>query len=210
VAVIRRLIDPGARKRMDLPVVPNPSPTPIPVAELNRPEKKDLGNGVVEVEGIRFDPSKDVVDDYGAIGILKAEEFVGVALEYLKFYEHEGKARVRGYIPELPEGYEWSYAIHCNLDGPDDRGLNSGTISTWSDAQPGNKLPQPGRTFDIPLYTSKDKITSIYFNFEIETQQGNSSGNFYVSLTLKKYSRYDDFGRHSLVEVLDPRGFVEW
>ncbi len=36
VAVIRRLIDSSARKREELPVFPNPSPTPIPVSELNR------------------------------------------------------------------------------------------------------------------------------------------------------------------------------
>ena len=210
VAVIRRLIDPRARKSMDLPVVTNPSPTPIPVAELNRPEKKDLGNGVVEVEGIRFDPSRDVVDDYGAIGILKAEEFVGVALEYLKFYEHEGKARVRGYIPELPEGYEWSYAIHCNTNEPDDVGQYGGIYTTERDEQPEYYLGHNGDAFDMPLYTNKEKIDSLYLTFEIISQYRSLSGNFYISLTLKKYSRYDDFGRRSLVEVFDPRGFVEW
>jgi hypothetical protein len=98
IAVIRRLIDRSARKRTELPVFPNPSPTPIPVAELNRPEKKDLGNGVVVVEGVKFDPETDIVNkSTNAMGILKAEEFVGVFLEYLKFYEHNGKACQRIY-----------------------------------------------------------------------------------------------------------------
>ncbi len=92
LAVIRRIIDPSARKRPELPVAANPTPTPIPVSKLNRPPKRDLGNGVVEVEGIKFDPKTDIVNkSNGAMGILKAEEFVDVFLKYLKFYEHEAK-----------------------------------------------------------------------------------------------------------------------
>lgn len=211
VAVIRRLIDPSARKRVDLPVAANPSPTPIPVIELNRPQKKNLGNGVVEVEGVKFDPATDIANpSNGAMGILKAEEFVGVALEYLKFYEHEGKARVRGYIPELPDGYEWVFALHCTIDGPDDRGLSSGTISIDPDAVPEKRLPGPGKTFDMPLYTDKEKIKSIYLNFEIRTPKNASGGNFYISLTLNEYSRYDSEGGHSLDTNFDSRGFFEW
>jgi hypothetical protein len=211
VAVIRRLIDRSARKRAELPVFPNPSPTPIPVAELNRPEKKDLGNGVVEVEGVKFDPETDIVNkSTNAMGILKAEEFVGVFLEYLKFYEHNGKARVRGYIPELPEGYEWDLAIRTAIINPDDRGLSGIGFFTEKGLSPEQTLPEPGKTFDMSLYTNKENIKSIYINFEVITTYGASGGNFYISLNLKKYSRYDEVGGHSLVEVFDPRGFVEW
>jgi hypothetical protein len=211
IAVIRRLIDRSARKRAELPVFPNPSPTPIPVAELNRPEKKDLGNGVVEVEGVKFDPETDIVNkSTKAMGILKAEEFVGVFLEYLKFYEHNGKARVRGYIPELPEGYEWAIAIHCNYHDADERGCWGQSLFTRGSWSPEQTLPEPGKTFDMSLYTNKENIKSIYMNFEVITTYGASGGNFYISLNLKKYSRYDEVGGHSLVEVFDPRGFVEW
>jgi hypothetical protein len=211
VAVIRRLIDRSARKRAELPVFPNPSPTPIPVAELNRPEKKDLGNGVVVVEGVKFDPETDIVNkSTNAMGILKAEEFVGVFLEYLKFYEHNGKARVRGYIPELPEGYEWDIAINTTIIEPDDRGLGGIGLYTEKGLSPEQTLPEPGKTFDMSLYTNKENIKSIYMNFEVITTYGASGGNFYISLNLKKYSRYDEVGGHSLVEVFDPRGFVEW
>ena len=211
VAVIRRIIDPSARKRPELPVAINPTPTPVPVSELNRPPKKDLGNGVVEVEGIRFDPETDVVNkSNGAMGILKAEEFVGVFLKYLKFYEHEGKARVRGYIPELPEGYKWEIGIHCYIDGPDDRGLSSGVISTHEETPPEKRLPNQGKTFDIPLYTDKTKIKSLYLTFEIRTPRNASGGSFYISLTLNEYSRYDAVGGHSLVTDFDSRGFFEW
>ena len=211
VAVIRRLIDKSARKRSELPVFPNPSPTPIPVAELNRPEKKDLGNGVVEVEGIRFDPETDIVNkSNNSMGILKVEEFVGVTLQYLKFYEHEGKARVKGYIPELPEGYEWIYGIHYTVKETDDRGFHGGTYTTEKDELIEFKLPRNGETFDMPLYTNKDNINSIYLNFAIRTPRNARSGSFYISLTLKKYSRYDEEGGHSLVQEFDPRGFIEW
>jgi hypothetical protein len=211
VAVIRRLIDKSARKRAELPVFPNPSPTPIPVAELNRPEKKDLGNGVVEVEGVKFDPETDIVNkSTNAMGILKAEEFVGVFLEYLTFYEHDGKARVRGYIPELPEGYEWSIAIHCIYHNADERGYWTQGLFTRDGLSPDQTLPKPGNTFDMSLYTNKENIKSLYLNFEVKTPYGARGGNFYISLNLKKYSRYDEVGGHSLVEVFDPRGFVEW
>lgn len=211
VAVIRRLIDPSARKRAELSVVAKPSPTPIPVDALERPEKKDLGNGVVEVEGIRFDPETDIVNQSnGAMGILKAEEFVGVALQYLKFYEHEGKARVRGYIPELPEGYEWLFAIHCNVKELDDRGFYGGVYTTERNEQPQFKLPHDGQCFDMPLYTDKENIKSIYIVFEIKSPKQATGGNFYISITLKKYSRYDSVGGHSYVDVFEPRGVIEW
>jgi hypothetical protein len=211
VAVIRRLIDKSARKRSELPVFPNPSPTPIPVAELNRPEKKDLGNGVIEVEGISFNPETDIVNkSNNSMGILKVEEFVGVFLQHLKFYEHEGKVRVRGYIPDLPEGYEWNIAINTSLHGSDDRGLSGNNLYTKDGNRPEQILPKPGNSFDRSLYTNKENIKSIYLNFDIRTPRNARSGNFYISLTLKKYSRYDEDGGHSLVEEFDPRGFIEW
>ncbi|AGC68600.1 S-layer domain protein [Thermoclostridium stercorarium subsp. stercorarium DSM 8532] len=211
LAVIRRIIDPSARKRPELPVAANPTPTPIPVSKLNRPPKRDLGNGVVEVEGIKFDPKTDIVNkSNGAMGILKAEEFVDVFLKYLKFYEHEGKARVRGYIPELPDGYKWVIGIYYYIEGTDDRGLSPGTISTHKDAAPEKKLPEPGKSFDVPLYTSKDRIESIALVFEIHTVDKATGGRIFISLTLNRYSRYDSEGGHSLVTEFDPRGFFEW
>jgi len=211
VAVIRRLIDKSARKRSELPTFPNPSPTPIPVAELNRPEKKDLGNGVVEVEGISFNPETDIVNkSNNSMGILKAEEFVGVFLQHLKFYEHEGKARVRGYIPELPEGYEWIIGINTSIDKPDDRGLGGIEFSVRPGYSPEQTLPKAGNTFDKSLYTNKENITSLYLVLDVRTPRNARAGNFYISLTLKKYSRYDEEGGHSLVQEFDPRGFIEW
>jgi hypothetical protein len=210
VAVIRRFIDPTARKRPELPVFANPSPTPIPVEQLDRPQKKELGNGIVEVEGIRFDPSTDIANEYGAMNIVKAEEFVGVTLQYLKFYEHDGKARVRGYIPELPEGYEWVYGIHIRTIEIDDRGFNGGIYTTEKDDQPEFYLARDGGTFDMPLYTNKENIEVICLTFEIVTPKKSFGGNFYISITDKKYSRHDRFGKHSYVTTLDPRGFFEW
>ncbi len=212
VAVIRRLIDPSARKKVDLPVVANPTPSPIPVSALNRPAKKDLGDGMVEVEGVKFDPKEDIVDSSnGAMGILKAEEFVGVALEYLTFYEHEGKARAKGYIPELPEGYEWLFAIHCEIDGPDDRGLNSGTISTNPQVVPEKRLPEPGDTFDMPLYTDKDRIIALVLICEVQSSSSQVSGGyFWISFTEEKYSVDDNYGGHDGGYPFESRGFFEW
>lgn len=211
IAVVRRIIDPSARKRPELPVAANPTPTPVPVVELNRPARKDLGNGVVEVEGIRFDPEKDIVNkSNGAMGILKAEEFVGVFLKYLKFYEYKGKVRVRGYIPQLPDGYEWGIGLHYYVDGTNDLGLSGGTLSTRKDAPPEKKLPSPGKSFDMPLYTNKKKIESLYLTFEIKAPKNASGGSFYISFTLERYSRYDAAGGHSLETHFDPRGFFEW
>ena len=211
VAVIRRIIDPSARKRPELPVAANPTPTPVPVSELNRPPKKDLGNGVVEVEGIRFDPATDISNpSNGAMGILKAEEFVGVFLKYLKFYEHEGKVRVRGYIPELPNGYKWEMAIIYWTKEPADDGSWGSIFSTNEQLAPEQSLPEPGKTFDRSLRTGKDNIDSLYLTFEILTPNNASGGSFYISLTLNEYSRYDAAGGHSLDTYFDSRGFFEW
>ena len=211
VAVIRRIIDPSARIRAELPVAANPSPTPIPVSELNRPPKKDLGNGVVEVEGIRFDPEKDTVNTSSkSMRILKAEEFVGVFLKHLKFYEHEGKVRVRGYIPELPNGYKWEMAIIYWTKEPADDGSWGSIFSTNEQLAPEQSLPEPGKTFDRSLRTGKDNIDSLYLTFEILTPNNASGGSFYISLTLNEYSRYDAAGGHSLDTYFDSRGFFEW
>ncbi|HEY8423076.1 MAG TPA: S-layer homology domain-containing protein [Thermoclostridium sp.] len=211
VAVIRRIIDPSARIRAELPVSENPSPTPIPVSELNRPPKKDLGNGVVEVEGIRFDPEKDTVNTSSkAMRILKAEEFVGVFLKHLKFYEHKGKVRVCGYIPELPNGYKWEMAIIYWTKEPADDGSWGSIFSTNEQLAPEQSLPEPGKTFDRSLRTGKDNIDSLYLTFEILTPNNASGGSFYISLTLNEYSRYDAAGGHSLDTYFDSRGFFEW
>jgi len=211
VAVIRRLIDKSARKRAELPSFPNPSPTPIPVADLNRPGKKDLGNGIVEVEGVKFDPETDIVNkSTKAMGILKAEEFVGVFLDYLTFYEHDGKARVKGYIPELPEGYKWDLAIQTSLKGPDDRGLSGIGLFTKSKFSPEQTLPDNGNSFDRSLYTDKENIIALVLICEISYENKASSGRLWISFTDKRYSRYDAIGGHSLVTDFDPRGFLEW
>lgn len=211
VAVIRRLIDPQARKKAELPPVAIPSPTPAPVRELNRPEKKDLGNGIVEVEGVRFDPETDVVNkSNGAMGILKAEEFVQVALKYLKFYEYEGKARVRGYIPELPEGYEWLYAIHVNVKELDDRGYYGGVYTTEKNEQPEYKLPGCESSFDMPLYTTKENIKAIVLICEIKSLKQMSGGYFWISFTEGSYSVDDTYGGFDRETVFDVRGFNEW
>jgi hypothetical protein len=211
VAVIRRLIDKSSRKRAELPVFPNPSPTQIPVAELNRPEKKDLGNGVVEVEGIRFDPETDIVNEFtNAMGILKVEEFTDVILQHLKFYEHEGKARVKGYIPELPEGYNWSVAIITSIKDPDDRGLGGIELFTKEGFSPEQTLPKSDSTFDKSLYTNKENIVALVLICEISYNNKACSGRLWISFTEKRYSRYDAIGGHSLVQEFDPRGFIEW
>ena len=212
VAVIRRLIDPSARIRADLPVAANPSPTPVPVSELNRPPKKDLGNGVVEVEGIRFDPETDIVNpSNGAMGILKAEEFVGVFLEHLKFYEHEGKARVRGYIPELPDGYEWSIALHRNVKEPDERGFVGSSINNHEDCAPELRLPSNGKTFDLSLYTNKENITALVLICEIKSSSTSASGGYHwFSFTAGKYSVEDRYGGFDGGYPFDAGGFFEW
>ena len=211
VAVIRRLIDPSARKRIPLPVVANPSPTPIPVAQLNRPEKKDLGNGVVEVEGVVFDPAKDIVNtNNGAMHILKAQEFLGVFLEYLTFYEHEGKARVKGYIPELPENYIWDLVISKSMIKHDDRGLYSGSLFTADGFSPEQTLPKPGCTFDRPLFTNKENINSLVIICEIKALPNAKGGRIWISLTDNEYVIGDDYGGFDGSYPFDGGVFLEW
>ena len=211
VAVIRRVLDPSSRKRVSLPPAANPSPTPVPVLELERPEKKELGDGIVEIEGVRFDPATDVWGN-GAMKIMKAEEFVQVALKYLRFYEHEGKARVKGYVPELPEGFEWVYTIQTSTKEPDDNGFwGRGYFVRSSGFSPEQTLPGPGNSFDKPLYTNKENIIALVLVCEIKTVNTNiDGGRFFISFTEKRYSRYDSIGGLSLVESLDSEVFFEW
>ncbi len=211
VAVIRRLIDPGARKLTPLPIAAKPSPTPVPVAQLNRPAKKDMGNGVVEVEGIRFDPAENIINKRnGAMHILKAQEFLDVFLEYLRFYEYEGKARVKGYIPELPDNYKWGLSIDTSIIGQDDRGYYGASYLTDEGFSPEQAFPKQGHTFDKPLYTIKENITVIVIVCEILAPEESSSSRFWISLTQEEYSMNDVYGGFDGRYPFDARGFFEW
>jgi hypothetical protein len=144
------------------------------------------------------------------MGILKAEEFVGVALEYLKFYEHEGKARVRGYIPELPEGYEWDFSVHYDVEKQDDRNSLGGAYFTQNDVAPEQTLPSQGGTFDKTLYTNGDNISVLVLMCEIKSTKLSSGGYFWISFTQNEYSVDDRYGGYSRSVPFDPRGFIEW
>lgn len=210
-AVIRRIIDGQSRKRVVVPTVLNPSPTPVPVSELNRPEKKELGNSAVEVEGIRFDPGIDTIHKTdGVMKILKAEEYVNTALKHLKFYEHGRKARVRGYIPELPDGYIWTFELRIHVNERDDRGYYGGTYTTDKEEQPEYKLPPAGNTFDMPLYTDRDNITGIELTCEIKTLNNESGGLFRISFLENTYSTEDNYGSFNGTYPFDCGSFFEW
>jgi hypothetical protein len=142
--------------------------------------------------------------------IMKAEEFVHVALKYLRFYEHEGKARVKGYVPELPDGFEWVYTIHCNVKEIDDRGFYGGIYTTDIDEMPELSLPVQG-SFDMPLYTNKDNIDELVLACEIKTANTNiDGGRLIISFTANEYSRYDSVGGNSIDMPLDAEVFFEW
>lgn len=211
VSVIRRLIDPGSRKAVVINPAANPSPTPVPVTELNRPEQKDPEKGIFEVEGIRIDPALDYVRNSGGVmSILKAEEFVDIALKSLRFYEADGKARMRGYIPKLPDGYIWSFSLDCGVKKPDDRGFYGGVYTCAEDEQPEYRLPAAGNTFDVSLYTSRENITRLVLTCEIFTPDRKSGGKFTISFTENKYTTDDYYGGFDGTYPFDGESHFEW
>lgn len=211
VSVIRRLIDPGSRKAVAVNPAPNPSPTPIPVTNFSRPEKKDLGKGIFEVEGIRIDPSLDYIRNSGGVmSILKAEEFVDVALKSLRFYEFNGKARMRGYIPQLPDGYIWSFNMECGVKQPNDRGVYGGIYTSEEEEQPEYRLPPAGNAFDVSLYTNKENISRLVLTCEILTADGKSGGKITISFTENKYTTDDFYGGFDGTYPFDSGPYFEW
>ena len=166
---------------------------------------------MVEVEGVVFDPAKDIVNtNNGAMHILKAQEFFGVFLEYLTFYEHEGKARVKGYIPELPVNYKWGLVISTSVEDKDDLGYYGISYFTEEGFSPEQTLPIQGCAFDKPLYTNKENITVLVIICEVLATSETSSSRFWISLTKKEYSMSDRYGGFSGTYPFDPRGFFEW
>lgn len=206
VSVIRRLIDPASRKNFTIAIAA-PSPTPIPVEVLNRPVAKDLGNGIIEVEGIRIDPAIDYTSD-GAMKLIKAEEYVNVILKYIRFYENDGKARMRGYIPELPEGFTWSFKLKCNVKQPDDRGVYGGIYTNEKEEQPEYKLSSG--TFDVSLYTHRENISGLVLTCEIVSRDQKSGGRFIISFTDNKYTTDDFYGGFDGSYPFDTESFFEW
>ncbi len=142
--------------------------------------------------------------------ILKAQEYLGVFLEYLTFYEYEGKARVKGYIPELPENYYWSLSISGSVKEPDDRGYYGPAYYTYEPFSPEQALPNQGYTFDKPLFTNKENITYLVIVCEILTPSEATSSRFWISLTEGEYSMTDWCGGFSGTHAFDGRGFFEW
>lgn len=210
VSVIRRLIDPGSRKVVVIGAAAYPSPTPVPVMELNRPRQKDLGKGIIEAEGIRIDPALDYVRNSGGVmSILKAEEFVDVALQSLRFYEFDGKARMRGYIPQLPEGYVWSFSIDCGVKEPDDRGFYGGVYTSAIEEQPEYRLPAAGSTFDFSLYTGRENIRRLVLTCEILTADQKSGGQFIISFTENTYATDDFYGGFDGTYPFDGESYFE-
>jgi len=211
VSVIRRLIDPGSRKVVAVNPVPYPSPTPIPVEELNRPEKKDLEKGIFEVEGIRIDPALDYIRNTGGVmSFLKSEEFVATALKYLRFYEFNGRVRMRGYIPQLPDGYIWSFIMDCGVKQPDDRGVYGGVYTSTEEEQPEYSLPPAGNTFDVSLYTTKENISWLVLTCEILTADGKSGGKITISFTENKYTTDDYYGVFDGTYPFNSGSYFEW
>ena len=211
VSVIRRLIDPGSRKPVVINPAANPSPTPVPVMELDRPERKDMANGIIEVEGIRIDPALDYVrNSGGAMSILKAEEFVDIALKSLRFYEHDGKARMRGYMPQLPDGHIWSFSVDCSMKKVNDRGFYRGVYTCEEEEQPEYRLPQGGNAFDVSLYTVKENISQLVLTCEVLTADRKSGGKFTISFTENKYTTNDFYGGFDGTYPFDSSAYFEW
>lgn len=207
VSVIRRLIDPSSRKNITVATAVSPSPTPVPAEELNRPEAKDFGNGIVEVEGIRIDPALDYTSD-GAMKLMKAEEYVNVILKYIRFYENDGKVRMRGYIPELPEGFTWSFMLQCSTKMPDDRGVYGGVYTNEKEEQPEYRLSSD--TFDVSLYTHRENIRSLVLTCEIVSMDQKSGGKFIISFTDNRYTTDDFYGGFDGSYPFDTEPFFEW
>lgn len=208
VSVIRRLIDADSRRVFTINAAANPGPTPVPVTELNRPEQKTLEKGMIEVEGIRIDPSLDYIRNTGGVmSILKADEFVDVVLNSLRFYEFNEKVRMRGYIPQLPDGYIWSFSVDCGVYKRDDRGFYGGTYTNSPEEQPEYSLPSNGQTFDVSLYTNRENIQRLVLTCEILTPEQKSGGKFIISFIENTFTTEDFYGGFDGTYPFDGQAF---
>jgi len=128
VVVVRRLLDPSKRIKVDL--------------------DKYVEQATKVYDGISFNPYTDTTGKAGDMKIDKAQEFAIKLYNSLQFYEKDDKAYAKGYIPIVPEGYSLSFSIDINvMDHP---------ISIATDTYiENNKLPRQGN-FD--KYLNKNKV----------------------------------------------------
>jgi hypothetical protein len=143
------------------------------------------------------------------MSILKADEFVDVVLNSLRFYEFNEKVRMRGYIPQLPDGYIWSFSVDCGVYKRDDRGFYGGTYTNSPEEQPEYSLPSNGQTFDVSLYTNRENIQRLVLTCEILTPEQKSGGKFIISFIENTFTTEDFYGGFDGTYPFDGQAFFE-
>lgn len=168
VAIIRRTIDEGARK----------SPA--------------IG-GVEIVEGIEFDRERDIVPKYESMALDKQQEFVMKFYNSLKFYTVDGKSYVEGYVPNLPEGFEWtvSLMIFYKNDAKD-------TYFTGDDTREEVRI-DVGEPFKIHLKGDKKQCDHMLIDVWIENAEtGSEDGRFFLEYPEKTLEKYDETNLYNI------------
>lgn len=145
------------------------------------PELKNVEeNGVIIIEGIRFNPINDVDPNYGTMKREKAKEFEKKFFNSLKFNKQNNS--LDGYVPKLPEGFWWDLGFIVDYD-PKYK-VNQLNMETFPEM---DSLKQ-GEKFSVKLRQGDwSKVVFAGVSAKVKSE-GGSEGETYLSYPSMKYT----------------------
>ncbi|SCY17724.1 S-layer homology domain-containing protein [Alkaliphilus peptidifermentans] len=132
------------------------------------PEEPKPKEGNVEiVEGIEFDRDRDIADRYGKMERSKALEFEMLVHES---YDFSDPKKLKGYLPELPEGYKWQLGFTVYYkEGSNVSASNSQAIGHGFDTT------NTGNSFELELWGTWEQVERTVFLAGVRRVDNNAT-----------------------------------
>jgi hypothetical protein len=166
-------------------------------------EERQVPSVAIEIEGILFDPIKDVTEE-GAMDLEKQEEFVTKFFESIRFYEENGSSYVKGYLPEVPEGFQWGVGLYIYYkDGSKDR------YYAGFEGREDTRIAL-AEEFKFKLSGGKNDLVDFGIVVSVESEKKEESGRFFLYYPELQYGIDDPKEYNIIYRDFDWEKVFEW
>jgi len=171
-----------------------------------RLEIGEVAEGNIEVvEGINFNRDTDInTERSNPMKIDKQEEFVMLFFNSLKFYNEDGKSYLSGYVPNLPEGFDWhiDIRVHYTNDTRD-------SYSHDKLYERINACLYTGKNFKFELSGNKTNLSSLVVDtWILNESNGAEDGRFFMRYPDKTIERSNHIKRENI--DFDWEEMIQW